>query len=545
MKMNRMSAVVFLGAIATLPVRAAVETRLPADYGAVRLTGPVGDRLDLMVQNHVCNKDAEYLAECFRCRSETCLWQTEFWGKFMHGACPLFAMCRDERLRSSIEKSTVAVIAAQDEDGYIGNYALTHRFASRTWDVWGCKYVMMGLLHHYDLTGERKSLEAALRLCRYVAGQVGPGSKMPISMTGSYSGMASCSILEPVVWLYMRTKEKDVLDFADFIVREMTDAENGPRLVDLALKGVPVAERSRLPPKATRIWDGVQTNRGKAYEMMSCYQGLLEYYQMTGRKDLLSAAVASADDILSEEVNLAGGAASCEHWYHGARHQHEPYPHMQETCVTITWMRLCEKLLALTGDVKYADAFERTFYNAYLAALNRSGEGFAAYTPLSGARSPGNVHCRMHTNCCNENGPRGFVAFLRSVVQAKGDEVYLNYFVSSRAKIAVPATGDIAEFEIYTLYPKTGSVDIRFRNRKPMSFSFAVRVPGWAKDVKMKVNDKAVDVDVAGTWVAQTRVWKEGDCVSLDFELPLDVHRIGDSVAFTRGPILLARDTRF
>ena len=92
------------------------------------------------------------------------------------------------------------------------------------------------------------------------------------------------------------------------------------------------------------------TNRGKAYEMMSCYQGLIEYAEATGRKDLVDAAVATAWDIADQEINLAGSGASCEHWYHGAKHQHEAFPHTQETCVTITWLRLCEKLLTLTGE---------------------------------------------------------------------------------------------------------------------------------------------------------------------------------------------------
>ena len=48
------------------------------------------------------------------------------------------------------------------------------------------------------------------------------------------------------------------------------------------------------------------------------------------------------------------------------------------------------------------------------------------YTPLSGSRWHGQNHCRMHTNCCNENGPRGFVSFLRTAAFAKGDAFYLN-----------------------------------------------------------------------------------------------------------------------
>ena len=520
-------------------------TRLPANFGDVTLQGPVGDRLNRMVRNHVAAKDLSYLTACFRCRSEESQWQTEFWGKYMHGAVPLWQLTGCPALKAKIDASVRDVIAAQDDEGYIGNYSPERRLAKGGWDVWGCKYTLMGLLHHYDATGDRASLEAALKLCRYVAKKTGPGAENTISRTGNHGGMASCSILEPVMWLYNRTKEKDVLAFAEFIVGELSAKDKPPRLVDLA--NVPVYERSVLPNGYASVFDGTGINRAKAYENMSCYQGLIEYYEVTGRKDCLDAAVATAESIARDEVNLAGGASANEHWYHGAVRQTEPFARLQETCVTITWMRLCEKLLAVTGDMRWADRFEQTFYNAYLASLNRDCDEFAAYTPLNGSRSRGHIHCRMHTNCCNENGPRGFVSFLRSIVQAKDDTVFLNYFASSRAKVTVPATGDVAELEMHTLYPKQGAVDVFMRHAKPARFKLAVRIPGWAGGVKLAVNDVEVDAKLlaAGTWFTEEREWKDGDNVRFEFELPVAMHRLGDSVAFTRGPVLLARDTRF
>ena len=43
---------------------------------------------------------------------------------------------------------------------------------------------------------------------------------------------------------------------------------------------------------------------------------------------------------------------------------------MQETCVTVTIMKFMWQLTLLTGEAKYADAFERSFYNAYLGSIN-------------------------------------------------------------------------------------------------------------------------------------------------------------------------------
>ena len=522
----------------------AVAVRSGAADGDVSLQGPLAKTFEAMFKNHVLEQDPVYLTECFRERTETGLWQTEFWGKYMHSAAPFWTMTKNPVLKAHLDAGIANLLPAQQPDGYLGNYAPARRSAKGTWDVWGIKYTMMGLMHYYDATGHKPSLEACRRLCDYLIGSVGPSSKNKIGGTGNYSGMPSCSVLEPVVWLYRRTNEKRYLDFAAFIVEEMTVRKDGPRLLDLA--GRPVSERSpALRPDA--LWQDFIKSRSKAYEMMSCYQGLLEYYEVTGRKDLLGAAVLSASSMIRDEINLAGGAAMHEIWFHGVDHQHEPYSRLQETCVTITWMRLCEKLLAVTGNPAYADQFEKTFYNAYLAALKRDGSLFAAYTPLTGYRSEGHIHCRMHTNCCNANGPRGFLSFLRSILQAKGDEVFLNWYVSSRAAITVPSLGEKAVFEIHTLYPRDGKVDIRFRLPRPMKFKFSVRIPGCTAGNKMTVNGCNVEARYleGPRYTMHERVWKPGDVVTLDFGLPVKAHVRNDHVAFTRGPVLLARDSRF
>ena len=526
-----------------------VTLRTEVAYGDVSLQGPIGLTLDKMLERHVLAEDPVYLSQCFKERTETSLWQTEFWGKYMHSAVPFWQATGCSRLKARIDDGLENVVSAQLPNGYIGNYREDCRSSLGSWDVWGIKYTMLGLIHYYDATKSKKALDACRRLCDYLIGSVGPGAKRTIAQTGNYAGQPSCSCLEPVVWLYKRTSDKKYLDFAGFIVKEMTEREDGPRLLDLAQKGVPVAERSKAP-SGSSIWNGVRTNRGKAYEMMSCYQGLVEYWEVTGKKELLDAAIASARAIAAEEINLAGSGASYEHWYHGAKHQHEHFPHTQETCVTITWMRLCQKLLAVTGDRFWADELEKTFYNAYLGALSADGRLFAVYTPLDGTRSEGQIHCRMHTNCCNANGPRGFLSFMYSLVQARGDEVFFNFFVSSRAAVTVPSLGKKVLFETHTMYPKNGDVDVRVRIDEPMKFMLMLRIPGSTEVRKLAVNGADVGKEILGTvkggrYVGIRREWKPGDAITINFALPVKMHRIGHSVAFTRGPVLLARDSRF
>ena len=535
----------------TAPVRFAGTASREREWADVKLRGWLADRLDLMLQNHVLKTDVGYLTAPFSLKEERSeFWQTEFWGKYMHSAAPFCIRMGSAALKAKIDAGLEDIIAAQEPDGYIGNYPAELRCGGG-WDVWGMKYTMLGLIHYSDAFPRtehaKRAMVAACRLCDYLIAQLGRDGKCarPVCRTGCWSGMASSSVLEPVVWLYKRTGNDRYLDFAKQIVAGMRDIEDGPRLFDLALKGLSPADRNGYGNAKEQGDDYVEiSDRRKAYEMMSCYQGLLEYGQLVGDTAFLHAAEATACQLIKDEINLAGGSSAGEVWYHGARKQHLPYVHQQETCVTITWMRLLSKLAAITGKSKYADELEKTFYNAYLASLNRRCDEFAAYTALDGNRSSGHRHCRMHTNCCNANGPRGFLTFLRSVIRGRGNAAIMNFYTSATETVAVPGLGKDVTFDVYTDYPQHGRVQIKCRT--PGRYVLSLRIPGWCREATVKINGAdAPSKPVSGCYFDIDREWRAGDAVLVDFGMKAEIHRLGHCVAFTRGPVLLARDTRF
>ena len=519
-----------------------------AEIGNVRLKGYLGDRLDMMIERHVIGTDVDYITAPFLEKTERRgWWQSEFWGKYMHSAMPYLVYTGSEKLKTAVDRGVARMIASQEPNGYIGNYPDDVR-CGEGWDVWGMKYTMMGLLHYYDVTKDAKSLEACKKVCDYVIGELGPNGKRGKALwqTGNWSGYASSSILEPVMWLYRRTSDQSYLDFAAYLVKGMTEPEAGPRLLDLALKGISVADRNgdgNTPEKHGGYV--MKHNRWKSYEMMSCYQGFLEYYEVTGRKDLFEAAVKTGEDIIKEEINLAGGCACSEAWFHGARKQHLPYLRLQETCVTTTWMRFCEKLLDLTGDTKWADQLERTFYNAYLGAMKADGAEFAGYTPLSGCRYHGQHHCFMHTDCCTANGPRGFLCFLKELFRTKDETAIFNFYASALVKGVVPKTGKPVAFDMYSLYPRADWARIVSHTEGAGVVPLKLRIPAWSEKTVVKLNGKTLDGVKAGSYFTIAHDWRLGDIVEITFDMPVVAHTLDHAVAFTRGPVLLARDSRF
>jgi DUF1680 family protein len=503
---------------------------------SVRLRGAEGARLDECIEKNVVKTDPLYLAECFTRRNETDEWQSEFWGKYMHSAAPYWLYTRNPVLKAKMDAGVEAVLSSQLPDGYIGNYLEKDR-CRHDWDVWGMKYTMLGLIHYFDATGDRRALDAACRVCDYLR-KFFP-AKMPLRKSSEWNGLASCSVIEPVVWLYRRTGRKEYLDFAKYALSELEEPEDSCQILREAERGVHVADRGIW---TTNCVYGVNIAI-KAYESMSCWQGILDIYEETREKRLLDAAVKTAEDIVKTEINIAGGGASHERWYGGAARQTRPYAAMQETCVQTTWMRLCAKLLSITGESRWADEIEKTFLNAYLASLNRSNDTFSQYTPLAGWRAKGCEHCRMHTNCCNANGPRGFLAYMESFVRSVGGEMFLNFYTCARVSAKLP--GGMAAFDVYGEYPRVGNAQNTYSGDDGVEFTLSLRRPSWRGKMSVEINGAKVDGTREGGYVKFRRRWTAGDAVSVTFDMPCVGHVRDGYVAFTRGPVVLARDMRF
>ncbi|MFQ8827830.1 MAG: beta-L-arabinofuranosidase domain-containing protein [Alistipes sp.] len=421
----------------------------------------------------------------------------------------------------------------QQPDGYIGNYAPELATAG----TYGAASTpCSGLLAYYDLTGDKKALEGAVRLADHLLTQI-PAVRQ-IERTGIYRGMSSCSILEPIMLLYNRTLDERYLDFVRYIVDRMESAD-GPQLIAKALDGVPVSERFPLAdPQGWFVWENGQ----KAYEMMSCYDGLLELYKVTNEPRYLEAVEATVANIIADEINIAGSGSSFECFYKG-RPSRRSRPTIRWACVTMTWMKLCYDLLRLTRNPLYADQIERSTYNALVASMKEDASQIAKYSPLEGARSAGEEQCGMHVNCCNMNGPRAFALLPEVAVTDHGDELFVNLYGPMSS--AVGLDGGEVLLEQATSYPEQGDIEIRIDPRKSFEFTVSLRIPAWSAVSMVTVNGQSVDGVTPGEYLRLKRRWEPGDRIGVKLDMRGRLIRQGGFQAIERGPVVLARDTRF
>lgn len=499
------------------------------------MNGFVGEKLQASYQNRILAQDVDRLIAPFNNRTEASCWQSEFWGKWFTSAALAYRYHPDPKLKAILDKAVTGLMQTQTPDGYIGNYAENKRMEQ--WDIWGRKYCMLGLLAYYDLTGNTQSLDAAKKLADHLIQELKSKNALLVKK-GNHRGMAASSVLEPITLLYNRTKDKRYLDFAEEIVREW-ETTDGPQLISKA--GTDVS--NRFPkPNNWFSWDQGQ----KAYEMMSCYEGLLELYRITGKPQYKEAVEKTWANINETEINIAGSGSSVECWFGGKQLQTMPIAHYQETCVTATWIKLSQQLLRLTGDSKYADAIEQTYYNALLGSMKPDGSDWAKYSPLAGQRLEGGEQCGMGLNCCVASGPRGLFTLPLTAVMSEKDGATVNFFIDGSYHVQIPG-GNPIDITQQTDYPVSGNINLKISLTQNETFTLRVRIPAWSKQSVVTINGENFSNIVPGQYAEIKRNWKPGDIVNVALDMRARLMQLGSpqqNIAIVRGPVVLARDAR-
>jgi uncharacterized protein len=165
---------------------------------SIKVKGYAGALIDKVISRRVMVEDVPTLVNVFATHNETHMWQSEFWGKWAIGACALYQYSNNLELYRRIKTSVEGILKKQDADGYIGNYKPEAQL--REWDVWGRKYVVLGLLAWYDISGDKRAVKAACRQIDRLVAQLDERG-LSIVETGNYRGMPSASILNAVMKL--------------------------------------------------------------------------------------------------------------------------------------------------------------------------------------------------------------------------------------------------------------------------------------------------------------------------------------------------------
>ena len=422
-------------------------------------------------------------------------WRGEFWGKLMLGAARLADYLQDPAFTRFVKDECHRLMATQDADGYIGSYAdkalvspdgETKKIYNwlPVWNIWNRKYAMWGMLMAYKTTGDKAILASVTRQMDQLMSMLKEkGLRLHDTGCGGMNGLPSMSILKPLVMLYEETGDRRYLDYAAEMLSDWDRADGmAPNFFRNAKKDQPLHTWYPTPEK----W-------AKSYEFMSCVDGLLEYYRVTGDRRCLETAQAIRDNLAATEANPLGSVGYGDKFVGATKCVNA----LNEICDVIHWIRLNVDLFLITGDEKHLDSIETAYFNAYLAGIWRGGRS-GPFFVRGNCRNHGQGQCGMaHQNCCVNNLPRTFMDMASTVVTRDAAGAYhVNFYADATAEL------DGVRFEISGNYPVGNVVTVkgervkgervkgeRVKGERVKGMEVRFHKPAWCKDMKVSGGD--------------------------------------------------------
>jgi len=498
------------------------------DLNKLHLNGYLGKRINANITERLLNIDETGILECFYNRPGNQTWVGEYAGKYLHAAARAWNYSKNEQLKIQMDRIVDILISCQNEDGYLGTYLPDTYWTE--WDVWAHKYDLLGLLSYYAVTGYQPAIETSKRigdlLCRTFGTKPG---QINIEETGNHVGMASCSVLEPMVELYRYTNDKKYLDFCNYII-EAYEHPKGPKIISTL----------------NSIGKVNKTANAKAYEMMSNFTGIVKLYQLTGETKLISAMEKAWKDISDNRLYITGTSSQAEHFQDDFVLPADNSVHMGEGCVSTTWLQFNQAMYFLTGEAKYVDEIEKTIYNHLLAAENPITGCVSYYTALQGAKP---YRCTIDGHCCLASIPRGIAAIAELAYTKNAQNGFIiNLYTSGYFNDNVTGSdGTMIPIEVLikSQFPEKGTSDIIIKNQKLKNFNLALRVPVWCKNFIAKIGNTMYK-GIPGAYLMIKRNWTLSTTIHISFDLNVQSLNGGKSypgyMAIKNGAQILAFD---
>ncbi len=459
------------------------------------------------------------------------------------------------RLRTLLAESEQLLRAAQQDDGYLDSYFQVEfpgeRFVQLHWghELYCAGHLIQAAVAVRRTTGDEGLLEVARRVADLVVRSFGAGSGQDESNQAGpdqIDGICGHPEIETaLVELYRETGEPAYLQTAAYFIDR-----RGHGLLGAGRFGAQYWQDHRPVREA----EGVA---GHAVRQLYLLAGVADLYAETGDVSWRTAAERLWTEMVATKTYLTGGV--------GAHHSDEafgdPYelPNERsycETCAAIASIMLCQRLLLITGEAKYADLLERTLYNAFLAGISLDGQRYSYANPLqvrddhlgNGSDQDYRRVPWFRCACCPPNVMRLLASLEHYVLVGSDSGVALHQYVEGRFTAAT-GSGDVT-LEVATSYPWQGAVVVAVADAPDAEVEVAFRIPGWADGATLAVNGVPADTPPTEGWWVLRRRWVAGD--TLRFGLPLEVRFTAadpradanrSALAIERGPLVYCLET--
>lgn len=468
--------------------------------------------------------------------------------KTIEGASYLLQTYPDPKLENYIDSVLVIVAAAQEPDGYLYtsrtmNPKHPHEWAgTKRWETvedlshefYNLGHMIEGAIAHYQATGKRNFLDIAIKYADCVCREIGDNPGQVARVPGHQ--IAEMALAK----LYLVTGDKKYLDQAKYFLDKRGYTS---RTDEYSQAHKPVIEQDEAVGHAVRA----------AY----MYAGMADVAALTGDSAYIKAIDKIWDNIVGKKYYITGGIGATSNGE--AFGKNYELPNMSaycETCAAIGNVYVNHRLFLLHGDSKYYDVLERTLYNGLISGVALDGGSFFYPNPLE-SMGQHQRQAWFGCACCPSNIARFIPSLPGYVYAVKGDDVYVNLYMSNKADLDVDGKKVVLSQE--TSYPWNGDVNVIVDQNKAGEFAMKLRIPGWVKNkpvpsdlytysdgkrlgYTVMVNGQPADGSLtADGYYTIDRKWKKGDKVSLHFDMEPRIVKANSLVEADRGRIAVER----
>lgn len=441
---------------------------------------------------------------------------------------------------------TGRVAAAQDPDGYLntgfGHPGQPDRYSDlqEGHELYCVGHLLQAAVARLRTVGPDRLVAVARRAADEVCRTFGPDGRVAIC--------GHPEIEVGLVELGRALDEPRYVQQAALFVERRGHGLLGP----IPLLG-PAYFQDDVPVRESDVW------RGHAVRQLYLAAAAIDVAAENDDAELLGAVRRQWDRSVARRTYLTGGM--------GSRHQDEgfgedwelpPDRAYCETCAAVASVMVSWRLYLATGEVRYVDLMERTFYNVVATSPRGDGRAFFYANPLhqrspgtdvrageENPRAEGGVRAPwFDVSCCPNNVARTLASWhtYAAAVDVGADAVTLLQYASGRYALHL-ADGAPVALTVTTGYPVDGEVRVRAEQLPGRPVTLRLRVPGWATGAELVAGDGPRPV--APGWV-ETVLHAPGEEIVL--RLPVAprwtwpdarIDAVRGCVAVERGPVVL------
>ena len=227
-----------------------------------------------------------------------------------------------------------------------------------------------------------------------------------------------------------------------------------------------------------------------------------------------------------------------------------------EPCGMVELAKNFYELGRISGDTLYADRAEDMMLNHFPASFSPS---YQQLHYVTSANLPAMTNYFQHpicnesyffrrshflmtpnNRCCGHNTGMGWPWYAMNLWQRSAD-CGLVAWLYAPCRVDTLLGGDRVRLDVKTGYPFFGKVEVTvLENGRKKAFPLYFRIPGWNTRARFFLNGRQISIcEKKGGFAVLNLPWKEGDRVSVEFDLPIVFRRWENngSVSVDRGAL--------